>query len=1245
MIRIYPYPFSKYVKSLPDPPPAKSREIKNFEGKKYENDYNWLLQAKNNLKKCFHLCNICSSKFNYMRCLVKNSNVPYEYVLNDKVVKNKLKDDMQELAENESGVHLFENYKNIKLNKESHDVKSNVLRINSNKWKNNVNSNQNIPSEKPIKNSIIFSNTLNHEDDCLSFNDDVFIFLDDYSKINSISNKKNEGNYDGTKLQDMNRLKYDNKALLKGVDYMIIHIKRHFKNNISYFACKHVTMDDLHNMNDEDSSYDNVNIYMYDYSKEGCCMNDSVVCSTEKNELHNLTRPIDMNTSNEKNEKETPREPNNLKNIQRYRNKYISDYSLKKNYLNASIKEDYLSVEQINENPDVYNMSHFCDNVEFRDVKETGNNENLEKTNKKKIVAKKNYNGLKNNTIMKNLSEKDEPEEEKFNKSCNNEKFQEKDKINEISKYKTLLETGSNPQVLIEELNEKLVKRKNSCSEFTSEKGKNLIPHQVRHEEKKELSIENNTEYSTVNNKRCSEEVSKNTFSCVKEHMSIEHIFRKNDINKKKTANNVNIDELKRKLINSANALLRTSGDGSQKRILKNERKKMNEKIACYNTSANGETIFNAEVDYLKLDSIIKESNETNAKMKNLKNFHAKFKGNLGINCCDLEIKSFIIDEKEKRNNLKLLEQIENDEFTDTNKMDEINVKHTLPYLQGEQINQVLEKNKMRKFAHDDILYMDKEDNNKKRCELEVIENKEKKTVFSNSRKKKEVNKLSNSEDIYEKNINVLYTSENNTGKKPIYGTDENEKCNKNYKNYKKHFAGNNTMDEFNDITNPDKSNSDNSAIQRNNIYNSLVRNYKVGLKDCEFREMKNKFKEMKCGDVKEFYYHLNENNSSAIFKKKENTSLPFWNKSAAMPINKIINWTHSNSNKDDLIRKNKLSVHYLKNKVNINQKMRSVNCALHNMGQEIQESQKISCKKHLNNKVFLHDNNFIFCKAKEKDKSEKENEINGTGCEKERLNKELKKKLGNILNLCTIPNKINIHNKICTSDIEKINMDNNKVIYINNNYFFNVDKNNYNDSPDKKVARNLMKYNFKKVDMQFSKNKNDFYCFKYMSNVLSSSCTLPKDDIFSEDFEPNVLDEKIDKLNDLRKKHLLKKYLNEVLDRKKMYFTKDTTQKASTLDRSKLNCNCMENNTYDEYYKNGSKFDKKKKQSREDLYIKQMLSEKLKASKRNTKSYETPESPKKQDKIPKPLASQLEVNSLSHIKKTPSYPFEELHL
>lgn len=46
MIRIYPYPFSKYVKSLPDPPPGKSRDIKNFECKKYDNDYTWLLEAK-----------------------------------------------------------------------------------------------------------------------------------------------------------------------------------------------------------------------------------------------------------------------------------------------------------------------------------------------------------------------------------------------------------------------------------------------------------------------------------------------------------------------------------------------------------------------------------------------------------------------------------------------------------------------------------------------------------------------------------------------------------------------------------------------------------------------------------------------------------------------------------------------------------------------------------------------------------------------------------------------------------------------------------------------------------------------------------------------------------------------------------------------------------------------------------------------------------------------------------------------
>ncbi|SBT74779.1 conserved Plasmodium protein, unknown function [Plasmodium malariae] len=297
---------------------------------------------------------------------------------------------------------------------------------------------------------------------------------------------------------------------------------------------------------------------------------------------------------------------------------------------------------------------------------------------------------------------------------------------------------------------------------------------------------------------------------------------------------------------------------------------------------------------------------------------------------------------------------------------------------------------------------------------------------------------------------------------------------------------------------------------------------------------------------------------------------------------------------------------------------------------------------KYMNKEKSADENSLILRKKEEYKEQNEENDTNKIRYKK-RLNNELKKKLSTILNLYTNPNKINIHNKIYASDMDKVNLDNDKVIYINNNYFFNVDKDNYFENCDGKCPRNSMKYNFKKLDLQFCKNKNDFYSFKYMSKILSSS-SLSKEYIFSESFESNILEKKVNKLKELKNKYLLKKYLNEILDRKKMHSVTSINKKVPNIDCPKLIYN-TEKNIYDGSSKSEIKYSKKKESFRDDLYVKETLKEQLRMNKRNIELYKAPESPKKQDKIPKPLASHLETNSLSHLNKTPSYPFEQFIL
>lgn len=114
---------------------------------------------------------------------------------------------------------------------------------------------------------------------------------------------------------------------------------------------------------------------------------------------------------------------------------------------------------------------------------------------------------------------------------------------------------------------------------------------------------------------------------------------------------------------------------------------------------------------------------------------------------------------------------------------------------------------------------------------------------------------------------------------------------------------------------------------------------------------------------------------------------------------------------------------------------------------------------------------------------------------------------------------------------------------------------------------------------------------------------------------------------------------------KKKNHVMNSINKKVSHLNRSPINCT-MDKNRCDEKLKCKDKLFIKDEKVAQYLHIKQRkrINQYDKISKNNCKLYKAPKSPKQQDKIPKPLASQLEINSLSYLKNTPSYPFEEFN-
>ncbi|VWU52569.1 conserved protein, unknown function, partial [Hepatocystis sp. ex Piliocolobus tephrosceles] len=123
-----------------------------------------------------------------------------------------------------------------------------------------------------------------------------------------------------------------------------------------------------------------------------------------------------------------------------------------------------------------------------------------------------------------------------------------------------------------------------------------------------------------------------------------------------------------------------------------------------------------------------------------------------------------------------------------------------------------------------------------------------------------------------------------------------------------------------------------------------------------------------------------------------------------------------------------------------------------------------------------------------------------------------------------------------------------------------------------------------------------------------------------------------------------LRKYINDTLYKNKIHTIGDKIKNISNINLFELNYK-NKNSIYEHINSKSNNKIKITEYCRQNLCKSEGINRKLKGVDGNNVSCHAPKSPKKQEKIPKPLASQLEVNSLSYLKKTPSYPFEEIYL
>lgn len=1150
MINVYPYPFSKNVKSLPDPPPAKAREIKDIQNKIYRNDYSWLIEAINNLKKCFHLCNLCSQKFKYMRQIAEDSNVHYEHNWSDQILN-------KAASKNQMVCKFYENTeKDDSCSDVCTDTKHNILKINGKGRKNHhvcCNQGMEAVNEKNA-NGIIFSNSLySNKDEILSFDKDVYIFVGD-QYIN-----KNEKQRTDNESHDINQNKEssDNisnncgvpKTIDSRAEEMCIHIKRHFKDSISYFACEHIKFNELQNLNNENSYYDKIDIFAYDKENIGS-MNDCVLNLKKGNDLIHLTQPSinEISTNEEIKEK--------VKEIHKF---YINVINkINEENVDASPQNDVTNFHK----EDFTNGTSKVVPFSLYDESMGGNKKN----------------GITNSTDLDSL-----------------DNFQKRND----TKTQAYVCPPKIPESLINELTKKLKNRKVSCCLKDLENNKkDFFSDSSEHEEYDQMKKKLQNNYATYTLKSKSSTFWNNKKNSLK--------VNGNNCKKNKTINDVNINEFMMKL---------SRGSVTTHPM---------QKLSTFRSGKFDKQQENSTDSFIQKDTtkIIEDRNSTdNEYGNNIKeSCFLKAKENLQNEVNTLEI--IKATGNPQNNNLQIIQPLEKNSLYKKH-----NVKDDFSDFSDEKINQIYEQKKLRTVPYNEFLKYKEE-------HLESIKQDcSKWHTLSNISPFQLNNKLLNvSKEVVPHSTNAdpisnynMFTCQKSIDVAVQTNYDSNLTTSMHItKKFRTKDCSSTTNNPSNYVKNDKEcERKKNSIILPIPILKSSV----CGLKNYENSKIRNPFTEisynsmddsnthgtkehiMNCSikiDANSAYLTMEEKNAQDTLKSSENhgndtidvPSYPFINKQEhSLVMSPLAKKTHD----------------------------------VNHQHKEVAKADALSRKKESNHHDHLSffRNPFtkesIFYNTKEKPEhfsTEQRDDIT-----KESMDKVKNIPMGNIFNLCKQPSEINVHNRIYASDLNRPCSDTKKVIYFNNNYFFNIDKegsfeNNgtLNQYPTIDASSSS---NFNKLDLKIYQNGTDGCSIKCLHNTLPNHRTLVKEFSLDTSLESSVSDENITKLQKLRNKHFKNNELQYSSHKKKPILSKRYFE--------------IKKNYYYPYQKSFIKEDK-------NIIKEVMYNEYSRKNKANhvTMICDVPESPQEQEKIPKPFASQLDIEVQAYLKKTPSYPFEE---
>lgn len=1133
MINVYPYPFSKNVKSLPDPPPAKAREIKDIQNKIYTNDYTWLLEAINNLKKCFHLCDLCSQKFKRMRRIARDSNVHYEHNWNDPILNHVSTNDMD-------GTFYKEEETNDS-NEVGTDMKRNILKINGKGMKKLVGYNENIePVSEVNTNGIIFSNSLySNKDEILSFDKDVYIFVGDH---NTNPVEKDIIEYEHPSVhEDHNHFSFSNDFCTprrkdSKVEEMSIHIKRHFKDSISYFACEHIKFNELHNLS-ENSNYDKIDIFAYDKENIGS-MNACVLNLRKGNDFIHLTQPInEISTNEELKEK--------VEEIHKF---YI-------NVINQS--NDERIPTKVKNDRMIFHTENIR-NVTSQMISKFGYDETLRKNKNDRFANTKDVNSLTPLSKRKSV---------------------------------TLQSQVCSPQIpasLIDELTKKITNRKVSCCLKDLEKNpKGVVINGTQVEEEELMKTKFQNPFATK------QLHSKNSINW--NHINPQAI---NNINskKEKTINDVNIEEFMLKLSKGLDTKQQNIQKLGISKFTKFDIKKESDKNTLCMQNNPSTTTEDHNIIGTECESSIKESS------------FQKINTNLFNHINSLQIKK---TDPSQKSNLQVVQPLEKNSFLTKEKC-----KDDFSDFSEEKINKIYENTAVRSVLCNE--YVDFKGGNS-----EPMKPNHSKWQASSNRSPFHLNHT-----LFNKTKKVSHHS-TNTDPIPNYNglfrkksssvaVQTHDDC-----NFINSMCNTKECKPTTNVHNISctKVYKEGNGMQPTIIPISLLKSSVCALKNYENSKIKNPFSEISYSrdgssndETKEDIMNCANNidTSSACLNMEEKPTQETLK--SAIPENRT-----EGAPSYQFIKKRDLS---------LVMSPLGKNTYLHHDPIDRVHADALCRKKesnHHDNLSFvrnpiLKEPTFYNTIEKPKYSLEPNEEITREGS----MDKLINMPVGKIFNLCQQPSEINVHNRIYTSDVNQSFPDTKKVIYFNNNYFFNIDKESSveKNTLDLKLTNENKSCNFKKDDVEMYERGNDRCGVKYCNNTLSNDGTLIKESFLDTSLGASTLNENIAKLQKLRNRHFRNNDLQHILHKKKSPMSKRFWE--------------IKKNYYP-YQKSFTGEDK-------HIMKEHMCNEHSRKNRANpvTMICDVPESPQEQDKIPKPLASQLDIQVQAYFKKTPSYPFEE---